>query len=166
MIESYFELIDNPINKEIRFLREKYQRHSKVFEEYLSEKNKVINQLKKENRNIKLDIIELNNEIDRIKKNYNKLYKIHWKKENKNKAPVPIGIRNYVFERDNFTCLACGTRENLTLDHIIARSRGGSNDIDNLQVLCQHCNLSKGTNQVDYRNNKVKPLIKKKGAKL
>lgn len=51
--------------------------------------------------------------------------------------------RKKVFERDGNKCLHCGTIENLTLDHIIPLSKGGSGKIDNLQTLCQPCNLKK-----------------------
>jgi hypothetical protein len=164
MIESYFELIDNPINKEICFLREEYQRHSNVFEEYLSKKNKEINQLKKENRNIELENVELISEIESLKESYISLKKFHEKI--KNKTPVPNGIRNFVLERDNYTCLACGSNENLTVDHILPRSRGGTNKIENLQILCQPCNITKGANTRDYRNVTIGHILKKKGVKL
>jgi 5-methylcytosine-specific restriction endonuclease McrA len=40
--------------------------------------------------------------------------------------------------------IACGATTNLTLDHVIPRSKGGSNRLENLQLLCQPCNLAKG----------------------
>ena len=46
--------------------------------------------------------------------------------------------------RDGPHCKACGTTDNLTVDHIIPMSRGGSDDIDNLQLLCRRCNSRKG----------------------
>ncbi len=45
-------------------------------------------------------------------------------------------------------CNGCGTTfpfRNLTIDHVVPRSRGGGNHIDNLQLLCGACNSTKGT---------------------
>ena|ERR1700722_2347904 len=48
-------------------------------------------------------------------------------------------------------CLACGTSENLTQDHIIPISRDGTHYIENIQPLCVRCNSSKGDRIIDYR---------------
>jgi len=59
---------------------------------------------------------------------------------------MPIEVRQYVFERDHFCCQSCGKTEGLAqleIDHIIALSAGGSNDISNLQTLCRSCNQKK-----------------------
>lgn len=40
-------------------------------------------------------------------------------------------------------CIACGSAENITIDHIIPISRGGRHSIGNLQSLCLSCNSSK-----------------------
>lgn len=42
-------------------------------------------------------------------------------------------------------CVACGSNENITMDHIIPIARGGTHGIGNLQPLCLSCNLSKST---------------------
>lgn len=48
-------------------------------------------------------------------------------------------------------CLVCGTEDNLTVDHIVPLSRGGTHTFDNLQTLCAHHNCVKGTKSLDYR---------------
>lgn len=40
-------------------------------------------------------------------------------------------------------CSACGTMENLSIDHIIPISRGGSHSVGNMMTLCRPCNASK-----------------------
>jgi len=49
-----------------------------------------------------------------------------------------------IFERDNYTCLKCGKKEDLTIDHIIPLSKNGTNGNSNLQTLCMGCNQKKG----------------------
>jgi hypothetical protein len=49
-----------------------------------------------------------------------------------------------VFERDNYLCIACGSHEDLTVDHIKPLIRGGDNSLENLQTLCRPCNSRKG----------------------
>ena len=56
-------------------------------------------------------------------------------------------IRFEVFKRDGFTCQYCGNHPPdilLHVDHIVAVSKGGRNDIDNLVASCEACNLGKG----------------------
>jgi 5-methylcytosine-specific restriction endonuclease McrA len=53
-----------------------------------------------------------------------------------------------------YACLACGRKEpeiRLTVDHVIPVSKGGANDIQNLQGLCLTCNLRKHAKHIDYR---------------
>lgn len=49
-----------------------------------------------------------------------------------------------VWDRDGWTCQRCGNHTNLTVDHIYPVSRGGANELDNLQTLCGSCNSRKG----------------------
>lgn len=52
-------------------------------------------------------------------------------------------IKGKVFNRDGRVCVVCGSSEKLCVDHIIPVSRGGFTTLDNLQVLCDKCNLQK-----------------------
>ena len=51
--------------------------------------------------------------------------------------------RNRIYKRDGYECVYCGSSRNLTLDHVIPKSRGGSNSWTNLVTSCQKCNLKK-----------------------
>lgn len=48
-------------------------------------------------------------------------------------------------------CLRCGKKTKLTRDHVVPLTRGGSNDISNIQPLCSTCNHKKLTKIIDYR---------------
>ena len=52
--------------------------------------------------------------------------------------------RTRIYKRDNHECAYCGSKKQLTLDHIIPKSRGGGNDWNNLITCCFKCNLKKG----------------------
>jgi len=49
-------------------------------------------------------------------------------------------------------CLCCGRDDvALTVDHVVPLSKGGSNDIANIQPLCKSCNSKKRVSVIDYR---------------
>jgi 5-methylcytosine-specific restriction endonuclease McrA len=52
--------------------------------------------------------------------------------------------RRAVFARDDWTCQYCGSRSNLTVDHVIPRSKGGSSSWENIVASCAPCNRRKG----------------------
>ncbi|NET01023.1 MAG: HNH endonuclease [Sphaerospermopsis sp. SIO1G2] len=69
------------------------------------------------------------------------------------RIPIPPEVRKFVYQRDKYQCQSCGKtaqETQLSIDHIIPLSRGGKNDISNLQTLCLTCNKRK-TNKLDNR---------------
>lgn len=52
--------------------------------------------------------------------------------------------RRNVMKRDRHTCQYCGVKSDLTLDHVLPRSRGGEDSWENLVTACNTCNVRKG----------------------
>lgn len=44
----------------------------------------------------------------------------------------------------DWRCAHCGSTRDVTRDHVVPLSRGGSDDITNIQPLCRRCNSAKG----------------------
>lgn len=64
--------------------------------------------------------------------------------DNAAKRPtIPRDVVDAVWIRDKGRCVYCGSTENLQLDHIIPFSKGGATTVENLQLLCQKCNIHK-----------------------
>jgi len=57
--------------------------------------------------------------------------------------------RSRIYKRDNYECAYCGSKKQLTIDHIIPKSRGGKNTWNNLISSCLTCNLKKGDRTPD-----------------
>lgn len=60
------------------------------------------------------------------------------------REPIPDDVRRLVFRRDHGRCVACASGELIQYDHLIPFSLGGSNEPENLQLLCASCNREKG----------------------
>ena len=59
---------------------------------------------------------------------------------------VPEDVQIFVWNRDGGNCVVCGSQEKLEYDHIIPIAKGGNNTARNIQLLCESCNRSKGSN--------------------
>jgi hypothetical protein len=63
---------------------------------------------------------------------------------------IPMGLRYKILSRDKFKCVKCGASPatdpicRLHIDHILPFSKGGKTTLENLQTLCENCNLGKG----------------------
>lgn len=62
----------------------------------------------------------------------------------RDRVPISDAIRQAIYDRDQRQCVACSATDNLTLDHRIPHSMGGSDKPENLQTLCSSCNSRKG----------------------
>jgi len=86
--------------------------------------------------------------LNRIARKYGfKQFPLNQQNKIKRKRFIPRNIRWEIWERDNFTCLNCGERKRLTIDHIIPESKGGTLVKENLQTLCKSCNSKKGNRE-------------------
>jgi len=73
----------------------------------------------------------------------------------------PAFTRFNVFLRDGFSCQYCGSgfqSEDLTFDHVLPRSKGGSTTWENVVAACAPCNLRKG-NKLTQESG-IRPLRK------
>jgi len=52
--------------------------------------------------------------------------------------------RKEIKEKWENQCAYCGSKENLTIDHIIPQSKGGTDFTKNVVCCCHSCNQSKG----------------------
>lgn len=52
--------------------------------------------------------------------------------------------RKNILRRDGHRCQYCGTTQNLTVDHVMPKSRGGEDSWENLTTACIRCNNKKG----------------------
>jgi len=57
---------------------------------------------------------------------------------------IPAVTRREVLRRDHHTCQYCGSTRQLTIDHVIPRSKGGKHTWDNVVTACERCNSRKG----------------------
>ncbi len=56
------------------------------------------------------------------------------------------GLKYKIFKRDGYRCVICGNTAKempLEIDHLIPRCKGGTDNEDNLRVLCHSCNEGK-----------------------
>lgn len=65
-----------------------------------------------------------------------------------------------IFKRDNGTCVYCGSKEDLCIDHLVPLIKGGDNEIDNLVISCKRCNSGKAgrlleETRYDFHNKKT-----------
>ena len=81
--------------------------------------------------------------------------KVEYKKENSRN--VSLSLRLEVLSRDKFRCVFCGKSPSidigteLHIDHIVPFASGGKSSLENLQTLCEECNLGKSNRVIINR---------------
>ncbi len=64
--------------------------------------------------------------------------------------------RRNIYLRDHFMCQYCGAkpaREDLTIDHVLPKSKGGRSEWENVVLACQKCNARKGNRLIEQIPN-------------
>ena len=77
-------------------------------------------------------------------------------------APIPYRQNRHVlFGQQEGLCAGCRTAfpfRHFEVDHVVPRSRGGTDHLDNLQLLCGHCNRIKGDRPQEYLVARLREL--------
>jgi 5-methylcytosine-specific restriction endonuclease McrA len=71
--------------------------------------------------------------------------------------------RDNIFKRDGFMCLYCNSKRDLTIDHILPKSRGGTNIWENMGTCCTKCNCAKGDRTPEEAGMKLRQIPFKPG---
>ncbi len=66
-----------------------------------------------------------------------------------------------IYKRDGHKCQYCGSTKELTIDHIIPRSRGGEDTWENLVVACMPCNSRKSDKLLEETNLTLQTIPRK-----
>lgn len=59
-----------------------------------------------------------------------------------------------IYIRDGFKCFYCGSKKELTLDHVIPVAAGGNSSHRNLITACEKCNREKANTHVEHYNTR------------
>lgn len=81
-----------------------------------------------------------------------------FKKTEENSNYRKVGLETNLSNYGWYKCVHCGKsfrKGDIDIDHIVPKSKGGTNDASNLQCLCVHCNRSKG-NKIDNTKKDLK----------
>jgi len=71
-------------------------------------------------------------------------------------------VREYLLEKFERQCVYCGAKDvPLQIEHIVPKSKGGTNRVSNLTLACQPCNQKKGNNSLELFLAKKPDVVRK-----
>ena len=74
------------------------------------------------------------------------------------KAFGDVDVKGNLYKTQSGRCNGCATEMrilDLEIDHIVPRSKGGGDYVENYQLLCGNCNRVKGNRPMEYLRNKI-----------
>ncbi len=63
-------------------------------------------------------------------------------------------LRDFIFQKYNYKCVYCG-KKGEEIEHIVPKSKGGTNSIENLTLSCRKCNIAKGNLTLEAFGKKI-----------
>jgi 5-methylcytosine-specific restriction endonuclease McrA len=69
---------------------------------------------------------------------------------------VTPDTRKCVFDRDGYQCVRCGATEGLSIAHILTKSKGGDDSLNNLIILCFSCAYARVDNEKSFLDDLAK----------
>ena len=155
--KKYVGFLDKVVS-EAKYFRAKYNECSSELTMSQIESKNLLEELREANTQLRYERNKEQIEKDKVKakllekKKKREIEKLALKElidegeifpEANKRPPIPKDVVDTVWNRDGGKCVYCGSNENLHLDHIIPFSKGGDTSVENLQLLCQKCNLEK-----------------------
>ena len=89
-------------------------------------------------------VLERGDEYQKLINKIDRLRQISSNRLQINRKQISDHVLAFVLQRDLNKCVLCGDESNLQFDHILPVSKGGNNEPENLRILCQQCNQSRG----------------------
>ena len=149
------------IKKEIKELESKIERGNEILQKeepfWVNKRDEIETELAKDNELLKsfIMILEYNNKTSNSKTLHSKS-----KTEPKyKKTPISLALKKLVWDEHigldigRTKCVCCKTSEIIQISfhagHVIAESKGGKTDVSNLKPICQNCNCSMGSINMD-----------------
>lgn len=105
-----------------------------------------------------VDLFEMQTWLASLQANGPRRYPVIRTKRTATRNPVYTDVRQMVYARDVYQCRFCSCGGDLTLDHIIPWSAGGTENTRNLRTLCWDCN-EKRSNYRQVYEERLRPGV-------